>query len=78
MTACSAIKHLRNVSLACLLVATPGAFAAEDILQSLEGPDITIIAGEDRTVYEYRQNGILRIIKTVSYTHLTLPTIYSV
>ena len=65
MTASSAIKHLRNTSLACLLLVAPGAFGAEEILQSLEGPDITIIAGENRTVYEYRQNGILRIIKII-------------
>ena len=29
------------------------------------GPDITLIAGEERTVYEYRQNGQLRMIKVV-------------
>ena len=29
------------------------------------GPDVTVIAGEQRTVYEYRQNGQLRMIKVV-------------
>ena len=29
------------------------------------GPDVTLIAGEERTVYEYRQNGQLRMIKVV-------------
>lgn len=29
------------------------------------GPDVTLIAGEERTVYEYRQNGRLRMIKVV-------------
>ena len=29
------------------------------------GPDITLIEGEDRTVYEYRQNGHLRMVKVV-------------
>ncbi len=29
------------------------------------GPDVTLIAGEKRTVYEYRQNGKLRLIKVV-------------
>jgi len=43
----------------------PSALAAEDILRSLEGPDITIIADDDRTVYEYRQNGLLRIVKII-------------
>jgi hypothetical protein len=36
--------------------------AAEDKGQ---GPDVTIIAGEDRTVFEFRQAGQLRIIKVV-------------
>lgn len=29
------------------------------------GPDVTVIAGEQRTMYEYRQNGQLRMIKVV-------------
>jgi len=29
------------------------------------GPDVTVVAGEKRTVYEYRQNGQLRMIKVV-------------
>ena len=29
------------------------------------GPDITLIAGEERTVYEYRQNGQLRLVKII-------------
>lgn len=37
--------------------------AAED--ESLRGPDVTIIAEEDRTIYEYRQNGELRAIRVV-------------
>ena len=67
LRALSGLKpHLLSVALATLLaVDAPDAFAAEDILRSLEGPDITIIAGEDRTVYEYRQNGILRIVRIV-------------
>lgn len=30
-----------------------------------DGPDVTIIATELRTIYEYRQNGHLRIIRIV-------------
>ena len=29
------------------------------------GPDVTIVSGEKRTVYEYRQAGQLRMIKVV-------------
>ena len=35
------------------------------MLRSHEGPDVTIIAGEKRTVFEYRQNGVLTMIKIV-------------
>ena len=28
-------------------------------------PDVTLIAGEERNIYEYRQNGQLRMIKVV-------------
>ena len=31
----------------------------------IRGPDVTLIAGAERTVYEYRQNGQLRMIKVV-------------
>ena len=34
-------------------------------LEDARGPDVTLIAGEERTVYEYRQNGKLRLIKVV-------------
>jgi hypothetical protein len=33
--------------------------------ESARGPDVTIIAGESRTIYEYRQAGQLRIVKIV-------------
>ena len=39
------------------------AVATED--QVVRGPDVTIIAQEDRTVFEYRQGGELRMIKVV-------------
>ena len=34
-------------------------------LEEARGPDVTLIAGEERTVYEYRQHGKLRMIKVV-------------
>ena len=33
--------------------------------EELRGPDVVIIAGEQRTIYEYRQNGALRMVKIV-------------
>ena len=45
--------------------------AAEANLRSLVSDpeaDIEIISGEDRTVYEYRANGVLLIIKVVPKT----------
>ena len=32
---------------------------------SRTGPDVTIIAGKDKVVYEFRQNGRLRMIRVV-------------
>ena len=48
---------------AALLLATAAAYASEP--EDLRGPDVTIIAGEERTIYEYRQNGHLRMVKIV-------------
>lgn len=31
----------------------------------LSGPDVVIVASEERTVYEYRQNGQLRYVRVV-------------
>jgi hypothetical protein len=39
--------------------------AATALESEASGPDVTIIAGEQRTIYEYRQAGQLRIIKVV-------------
>jgi len=47
------------------IIATIAAFAASASETEARGPDVTIIAGEERMVYEYRQAGQLRIIKVV-------------
>ncbi|MFW6093258.1 MAG: DUF2782 domain-containing protein [Pseudomonadota bacterium] len=52
------------VLLTVALAATAPALAAEEG-ESLRGPDVTIIAEEDRTIHEYRQNGQLRMIRVV-------------
>ena len=48
-------------ALACALwpALAHGADAAQ------RGPDVTLIEGEERTIYEYRQNGHLRLVKIV-------------
>lgn len=48
---------------ASLLFATNAL--AEDAGVSLDGPDVTIIATEERTLYEFRQNGQLRMVRVV-------------
>lgn len=40
------------------------SYAAESD-RTLRGPDVTIIEGEQRTIYEYRQAGQLRMIRIV-------------
>lgn len=39
--------------------------AAATTDESLRGPDVTIIAEEERTIYEFRQNGELRMVRIV-------------
>ena len=43
----------------------PNSAQAQETAVSLSGPDVTIIAGEDRVIYEFRQNGILRMVRVV-------------
>ena len=49
---------------ATLIFAAP-ANAADDGTREHRGPDVTLIETEERVVYEYRQNGLLRMIKVV-------------
>ncbi len=51
--------------LAAVLIALVLATSARAADGEIRGPDVTIIAGEERTIYEYRQNGELRMIKIV-------------
>jgi len=41
------------------------ALGQDGIARSLEGPDVVITAGTERTVYEYRQGGQLRLVKII-------------
>lgn len=50
--------------LSAALLAPAGVLASESTITS-RGQDVTIIEGRERTVYEYRQNGILRMIQVV-------------
>ena len=43
----------------------PARVSLQEVPAQLRGPDVTLIAGEERTVYEYRRNGQLRMIKVV-------------
>lgn len=44
---------------------SPALFKSAGLPPEFRGPDVTLIAGEERMVYEYRQNGQLRMIKIV-------------
>lgn len=55
---------LRVLALAAFALAAPPALAVE-LNDELDQDPIEIVEGEDRTVYEYRQNGILTMIKVV-------------
>ncbi len=44
---------------------SPAALQPAGPPPEFRGPDVTLIAGEERTVHEYRHNGQLRMIKVV-------------
>jgi hypothetical protein len=51
------------VTASLLLLGAAGARAAD--APDIRGPDVTIIEEEDRTVLEYRQGGVLRMVRIV-------------
>ena len=48
--------------LAAVIAAAAPAVQAQDVRR---GPDVVIIAGQDKVVYEFRQNGELRMVRVV-------------
>jgi hypothetical protein len=62
----NASKSLRSGAAAALLAfgAAAGSSAVADE-ETLRGPDVVIIDEEDRTIYEFRQNGVLRMVRVV-------------
>ena len=57
------LSGLRRAGCALILslAILPSVFAEE----TNRGPDVVIIAGKDKVIYEYRQNGELRIVRIV-------------
>ena len=49
----------------CLAAALPWTASAEAEEGELKGPDIVIIAEEERTIFEFRQAGELRMVRVV-------------
>ena len=49
------------VGLVLMVLGALSAYSEE----SLQGPDVTIIAQEEKTIFEYRQSGQLRMVKVV-------------
>jgi len=58
-----AVALLRAV-LVTLAMVVPGTLSAQSG-QNLEGPDVTIIAQEEKTIYEFRQGDQLRMVRIV-------------
>ena len=59
------MRPRRIILLAAILLFGAFANAAEEPKREHRGPDVTLIETEERVVYEYRQNGYLRMIKVV-------------
>ena len=64
LPACRKISSARNGT---AVIAFLGALlmSAGHAEEAIRGPDVTIIASEERTVFEYSQNGHVRMIKVV-------------
>ncbi|MBK79395.1 MAG: hypothetical protein CMQ43_00555 [Gammaproteobacteria bacterium] len=62
-------SKLPRTAAAGLLALAIGGGAATAVAattdESLRGPDVTIIAEKERTIYEFRQNGELRMVRVV-------------
>ena len=54
-------RAVQLTTVAILVCAVPSIQAEE----SFRGPDVVIIAGKDKIVYEFRQNGELRMVRVV-------------
>jgi hypothetical protein len=60
-----ALPAILTAILAGILTLLLGAAPAAGQDESLRGPDVVIIAEEERTIYEFRQNGELRMVRIV-------------
>ena len=59
---------LRVRTLARLLTLSVGIWSYAGIAlaeESLRGPDVVVIAAKDKVIYEFRQNGQLRMVRVV-------------
>ena len=59
------MRPRRIIPVVSVLLFTALANAADERKREHRGPDVTLIETEQRVVYEYRQNGLLRMIKIV-------------
>ena len=58
--------HLSILLVACFPFQANAAEIVKSEITELErGPDIVLIESKERTVYEYRHNGVLRTVKIV-------------
>ncbi|MEM8766147.1 MAG: DUF2782 domain-containing protein [Pseudomonadota bacterium] len=57
-------RWLCSALLPAALALTPVAASAAEI-EDIRGPDVTIIEEDEKTVLEYRQGGVLRMVRIV-------------
>jgi len=55
----------RTLRLGLCAAALLGICLAAHAQEPLRGPDVVIIAGKDKVIYEFRQNGQLRMVRVV-------------
>jgi len=58
-------RYSRRLCLLAVTLICASPVWASEAAPSIRGPDVVIIAGEDKIVYEFRQNGQLRMVRVV-------------
>ena len=58
----TALRHFAALIVFAVGLLGTAVAGAEEVRQ---GPDVVIIAGDDKVVYEFRQNGQLRMVRVV-------------
>lgn len=61
----SVLSSLFLLAVTAMLVFSPTTLLSSESSEDFRNDDIEIVEGEDKTIYEYRQNGRLMMVKII-------------